>query len=225
MNKKQLWFMVIFTVVGLACLQVPVIQLVGSKAQFTLFDVFGPVATGFIGTIPGLIAVALMELINFFWHGSQVLDAGTVVRFFPMLAGALYFGRKSRWTLLIPVAAIIAFNLDPVGRSAWVYSLLWLIPIACYFLYDKFLYTRALGATFTAHAVGGAAWVYVFHLTRAIWLGLIPVVLEERLVFAAGIALTYLLLANVLNYLAERKVITLPFSLDSRYLWRKAKAA
>ena len=57
---KNIWFIVIFTGLGFFALQVPVTQLAGSKATFTLFDFFGPIATGFIGVLPGVTAVFLM---------------------------------------------------------------------------------------------------------------------------------------------------------------------
>src|SRR3989338_4384426 len=111
--KKTVIFIIIFAALGLLLMQFPLTQLVGSKVKFTLFDFFGPVAAGFIGTIPGLVAVTAMQLGNFLLHGAVVVDAGTVIRFFPMLFAAWYFGSKSKYSLAIPVLAIIAWNLHP----------------------------------------------------------------------------------------------------------------
>src|SRR3989338_3247734 len=187
-SKRNLLFIGIFAVLGFLVLQVPVATLVGSKAKFSLFDAFGPIAAAFIGTVPGLVAVFLMQLGNFVAHGADILDAGTIIRFFPMLFAAVYFARKSRFDWIVPVLAIIAFNLHPIGRSAWVYSLFWLIPIFAHFGRHNSLFVRSLGATFTAHAVGGALWVWTFGLSKAIWLSLIPVVAVERFLFAVGIS-------------------------------------
>ena len=52
-----------------------------SNIKFTLFDGFGPIAAGFLGTLPGIIAVFLAEIANFLLHGAQVLDAGAIIRF------------------------------------------------------------------------------------------------------------------------------------------------
>lgn len=219
-TKERVAFMIVFAVLGLIALNIPFTNIAGSKVKFTLFDFIGPVATAFIGTVPGIIAVFLMQFSNFVIHGAEVVDAGTIIRFFPMLFGALYFAKKRRATLLVPLAAIIAFNVDPVGRSVWYYSLYWLIPVACYFLYDRFLLARSLGATFTAHAVGGALWVHFFNLPAAVWIGLIPVVAMERFLFAVGITVAYLAVNNVLYALVKREVFPWKSLVNEKYVWR-----
>lgn len=219
-NRKNIFFVTIFAVLGLIALQVPVTQIVGSKVKFTLFDFFGPVASGFIGSGPGMIAVFLMQLANFLLHGAKVVDAGTIIRFFPMLFAVLYFGRKSRLILLAPLVAIIAFNLHPQGRAAWYFSLYWLIPFIGYFWRDRFLLARALGTTFTAHAVGSVLWLYVFNLPTAVWQSLIPVVAMERLLFAMGMVAVYLVLNNILNWLMERRIVKMEFLIEKKYVFR-----
>lgn len=201
--KKKVLFVLLFAALGLLALQVPFTELAGSRVKFTLFDFFGPVAASFIGTIPGIVAVFLMQFVNFLTHGAEVVDAGTIVRFFPMLFAAWYFGRKNRAVLAVPILAIIAFNLHPIGRTVWYYSLFWVIPLIAYRFYN-FLPARALGATFTAHAVGGALWIHVFNLKASVWISLIPVVAAERLLFALGIAATYLVFKKILFYLGKR---------------------
>lgn len=218
-SKRNVLFVVIFVLLGLAALQAPFTQIVGSKVKFTLFDFFGPITSGFIGLWPGVIAVFLMQFANFLLHGAQVVDAGTIIRFFPALFAVWYFHRRSKLSLLPAILAIIAFNLHPIGRSAWYFSLYWLIPLFCYFVRERFLLARALGTTFTAHAVGSTLWLYVFGLPAKVWLSLIPVVVMERLIFAAGIAVAYVVFNNLLNWLTERKVIRLEFMIEKRYLW------
>lgn len=218
-NKKNILFIVIFAVIGLIALQVPVAQIVGSKTKFTLFDFFGPIATGFIGLVPGIVAIFLMQLANFLIHGANVVDAGTIIKFFPMLFAAFYFARKGKFNVILPVLAIIAFIAHPNGRGAWYYSMYWLIPIICYFFRDKFLLAKSLGTTFTAHAVGSTLYLYVFALPAAVWTSLIPVVAIERGLFALGIAAMYLVFNNVLNILAEKKWVKLEFLVDKKYVW------
>lgn len=218
LSKKNLLFIGLFTLLGLAALQFPLTQVVGSKVKFTLFDLFGPISTGFIGTPAGIIAVFLMQFFNFLLHGAKILDAGTIIRFFPMLFAALYFGKKTKANLVIPVLAIIIFNLHPIGRSAWYYSLYWLIPIVCYFWQDRFLLARSLGATFTAHAVGGALWVWAFGLSQAAWTALIPVTAMERCVFALGIAASYLVVNNVLSFLVQKKIVNWELLVNPKYV-------
>lgn len=218
MKKRTLLFIVLFSALGLAALQVPFNQLVGSASRFTLYDFFAPLATGFIGLVPGLIAVFFTQLADFLIKGAVVVDASTIIRFVPMLFAAWYFSKKNIFNIIIPALAIIAFIANPIGRSAWVYSMFWLIPIITYFFREKSLILRALGTTFTAHAVGGALWVWVFGLSKTIWLSLIPLVAFERMLFAAGIAATYLVFNAVLDVLVKRETVRALLVIDPAYL-------
>ena len=218
-TRKNILFTAIFAVLGLLALQFPVTQLVGSKAKFTLFDFFGPVATGFIGVVPGVIAVFFMQFVNFLIHGAQVVDAGTIIRFFPMLFAAWYFGRKSKFNWLVPLVAIVVFVAHPIGRTVPYFAAFWFIPIAMYPLRDRSLLARALGTTFSAHAVGGALWIWVFALPKAVWVSLIPVVAMERALFAIGITVMYVVLNNVLAFLVKKRVVKLEFLVNPRYVY------
>lgn len=220
-NKKKILFVVIFGLLALMALQIPLNNLIGSKAKFTLFDSFGPIATSFIGTVPGIIAVFLAQLTNFLLHGAQIVDAGTIIRFFPMLFATWYFAKPRKINIVIPILAIIAFNLHPIGRSAWYFSLFWLIPIASEFLRDRSLVARALGATFTAHAVGGAAWVWAFGLSKTIWTSLIPIVAMERGLFAIGICITYVATNNILAVLDNKKIVSVKNYINPKFVWNK----
>lgn len=220
LNKKQFIFSIIFTLVGLAAMQVPLTYLVGSQARFTLFDSFAPIAGGFLGSFPGAISVLLMQFFNFLIHGANILDTGTVIRFLPMMFAAIYFGKRTKINLIIPIIAIIAFNLNPIGRSVWYFSLYWLIPVACYFFQERFLFAKSLGATFTAHSVGGALWIYFFHLPKLAWVALIPVVAIERFSFAIGITVSYLVFNNVLNYINNKKWIAFQLPVNPSYVWK-----
>lgn len=217
-TKKNLFFIAIFAIVGFIALQVPVAQLEGSKVKFTVYDAFAPIAGSFIGSIPGVIAVFLMQFFNFFVHGAQIEDAGTIIRFFPMLFAVLYFAKIGRLNLIIPAGAIVAFVAHPIGREVWYFSLFWTIPIVAYFLRDRFLLARALGATFTAHAVGGALWIWTFSLPASVWNSLIPVVAVERLVFALGITGSFVLVNNLLGLLEKKHLFNLGFQIDQKYL-------
>jgi hypothetical protein len=218
-NKKTLWFAVLFIILGFIALQIPATQLAGSGAKFTLFDAFAPIAGGFLGSVPGAISVLLMQLVNFAVHGFHTVDQGTIIRLFPVLFAAIYFGRKNALNLIVPILAILSFNLNPVGREVWYYSLFWLIPVAAYFYQERSLIVRALGATFAAHAVGGAIWIWTFHLPKAVWVSLIPIVAMERLMFAAGIVVSYLVMNNVLNWINSKNIVSYKFPVNNRYVW------
>ena len=218
-TNKNVLFVIIFTVLGFIALQIPVAELEGSKAKFMVYDVFAPVAGAFIGSIPGVVAVFLMQFVNFLAHGAIVEDAGTIIRFLPMLFAVLYFARKSKFNLIIPVLAIIAFVVHPIGQTVWYFALFWTIPIIVYFLHDKFLLARALGATFTAHAVGGALWIWVFALPAPVWISLIPTVALERILFAFGICVSFVLVNNFLAFLEKKHILNLGFIIDKKYLF------
>jgi len=218
LTKKNLYFVAIFSIVGFIALQIPVAQLAGSKVKFTIYDAFAPMAGAFIGSIPGLAAVFLMQFSNFLVQGARIEDAGTIIRFFPMLFAVLYFAKKGIFNIIIPIIAIVAFVAHPIGQTVWYFSLLWTIPIVAYFFRDRFLFARALGSTFTAHAVGGAAWIWAFSLPAGVWNSLIPVVLAERFLFALGIAVSYVTLTNILYVLERKHILKLGFTIDHKYL-------
>ena len=217
--RKNGLFIGLFVILGFVALQIPFTHLAGSKATFTAFDFFGPIATGFIGTIPGIIAVFLMQFLNFLLHGAKIVDAGTIIRFFPMLFAAFYFSKKRRTDIIIPIIAILAFTLNPIGRTVWYFSLFWLIPIIAHFFRERFIIARALGATFTAHAVGGALWIYAFHLPASVWNSLIPIVIAERALFAVGIAASFVLLNNLIHFAGARKLKQLETIVNRTALW------
>ncbi len=216
-RKNKVLFFLAFAAAGFAALQVPFTQLAGSGAKFTVFDAFGPVAGGFLGGAWGAAAVLLMKAANLLAHRAPV-DTGTIIDLFPMIFAAIYFSGKKRLNVIVPALCIIVFVTSPIGRLVWFYALFWLIPIACYFLQDRFILARSLGATFTAHAVGGALWVYLVPLPPAVWVGLIPIVALERLTFAAGIAATYVLLNNVFYLLNKKNLISYRFPVQEKYV-------
>lgn len=218
MTKKNLLFIAIFALIGFITLQIPVAQLEGSKANFTVYDAFAPVAGSFIGSVPGVIAVFLMQLLNFLIHGSRLADIGTIIHFLPMLFAVLYFAKKGTFNVIIPLIAIAAFLAHPIGREVWYFTLFWTIPIISYFLRDRFLFARALGATFTAHAIGGALWMWAFALPASVWNGLIPVVATERLLFTLGICGSFVVVNNLLCLLEKKRLLRLGFSINQKYL-------
>lgn len=210
--KEKSFFIVLFTIIGFISLQIPFTKLAGSNVSFTLFDFFGPIAGAFLGPVLGVISVLIMELVNILVNHIP-FTTGVVLRLFPMLFGALYFGiltdkkyKNSRWILAVPLLAILAFVVHPIGRAVWYYSLFWTIPVLAYFKKDMLL-ARSLGATFTAHAVGGAAWIWAFSLPAVVWQGLIPTVIQERFVMTLGIAASYIVIRETLRFLISKNLL------------------
>jgi uncharacterized membrane protein YccF (DUF307 family) len=123
-----------------------------------------------------------------------------------MLFATIYFAnsfslKRKNYDVLVPLACIALFVAHPIGRSVWFFSLYWLIPVIARFAFPNNLFAKSLGASFTAHAVGGVIWIYFVGMPASMWLALIPIVAFERLVFAAGISASYIAFNVVLDKL------------------------
>lgn len=221
-TQKKLLFAVLFAVVGFILLQIKFTKLAGSNVSFTLFDFFAPIAGAFLGGPLGIVSVLLVNVTNLFLSKSPI-ETASIIRLFPTLFAVYYFSlprekKTSPAILAVPILAIIAFVAHPIGRTVWYFSLFWLIPIAAFFKRDNIL-IRSLGSTFTAHAVGGAAWIWALKLPATVWKNLIPIVIEERLAFTLGIAASFLLVNNLLNKLIAKKVIPSVLKIEKPYIF------
>lgn len=203
-DTKKLLFLIIFVILGLIALKIPFTHIIGSKQTFTAFDFIAPITGGFLGSWFGALAVGIVELINFFTK-HMTLDTTTFIRFWPMLLAAVYFGSKIKWlNIIVPATCIILFLANPIGRTVWYYPLtFWLIPIVAAFFKNR-LSVNAIGSTMTAHAVGSTLFLYAFALPASVWKSLMAVVPFERLTFAVGIIVSYLVINNVLDYLVKK---------------------
>jgi hypothetical protein len=94
---------------------------------------------------------------------------------------------------------MVLFIAHPFGFYAAPYALYWLIPMVIYFSRKKTVFLQALSATFIAHAVGSVIWLYLKALPTAVWLGLIPVVIFERLLYATFMTAVYYGVRQVLK--------------------------
>ena len=199
-SPKKIAFVLLFTALVLAGSQVNFSRLVGADNQFfTLFQFFGPIPGAFLGPFVGAFAVLAAQLANIAVFGKTVslIDA---LRLLPMVFAAIYFGsvKKKDWSLIVPVLAIAAFVANPVGGQVWFFALFWTIPLLMKFLFPERLFAKSLGATFTAHAVGGAIWAWTIPMTPAMWVALIPVVIFERTLFALGITASFIAMNTIL---------------------------
>ena len=125
---------------------------------------------------------------------------------FPFIFAALAWNNNKVMTI-VSVLAIILFNLHPVGSASFLYSALWLIPLTISLFSTQNIFFIALGSTFIAHAVGSIAWLYLSeNLTTINWISLIPLVLFERIVFASGMVLIYVLYNKINIFFKDRKL-------------------
>ncbi len=137
--------------------------------------------------LPTFISILTWKfMINFHYRNSMYLE---VLNFI--------------FRFILPLFCVFLFILHPVGRGAFIYSFYWFIPVVFYLLQKfkkiSFVFVMALTSTFVSHAVGSIIWLYTLNLSCEEWLALIPVVAIERLVFAVGTTLVYLILQNNLN--------------------------
>lgn len=106
-----------------------------------------------------------------------------------LVASAYWFSSNKIIRLLVPIACMALFISHPIGSNVFFYSLYWLIPVIIHFL-PRHIFLEALGTTFMAHAVGSVLWIYLVPMPAEYWIGLMPIVIVERLLFASGIILT-----------------------------------
>ena len=205
MTKHKVLFLIIFIILSFIAFQVPVSRIVGSGQDFTLFEFIAPIGGMFLGPLFGAFSAFVVRGVNVFVT-DQTLDFLTIMRFLPMILAAVYFGLKGRKIAIIFPVCMLLFLIHPIGRQAWLYPMLWIIPLIASYG-KKRLILNSLGATFTAHAIGSTIFLYAFGLTPQVWLGLIPVVLIERGCFAIGIWASYMVINTVLDKLVEVKGI------------------
>lgn len=188
-------FLLIFTTLVFVGKSINFSAIIGTDNQFfTFYQLVGPIVSRFFGTTFGIITVLIAELIDFLIKGKE-LTIINLLRLTPMLFATYYFGTKRRiQSAIIPLICIVLFNIHPVGRKAWQFSLYWLIPIIGRIIpnSNKFrMIIQSFGATFTSHAIGSVIWLYTVPMTSSAWLALIPVVAFERIIFGFGITGTF----------------------------------
>jgi len=225
---KKLLFAIVFGLVSLVALNINVSYIQGSQNKsFKLFQLVAPTAGAFLGPVLGTLAAFVAEVLDALFN-SKELTFSSFLFMFPVLGAVYYFSAyaKSRatndiLTTVIPLMAITAFVLHPVGSAAAIYSAFWLIPLIVKLLPEN-VFLRSLGATFTAHAIGSVFWIYLFATTPSFWFALIPLVMLERLTFAFGITASFLAFNNILGLAEVRfKSFNGMFSTEKNYLYFK----
>lgn len=123
---------------------------------------------------------------------TKYLCSKTILLFFvlhklPLMFATLSLQKRHFLTsIALPIFAMLLFCLHPVGSQAFAYSWYWFIPMLLYRYTQDSLYSRALSASFIAHAVGSVIWLYKGNIAAPVWVALIPIVAIERLLIAAA---------------------------------------
>lgn len=195
-------FLALFSLVSLALFNVKVFYIVGSDSKyFTVFQFIGPIGGGLFSPLVGVFSVLLVQFLANINSGIPLDGLKLVQMFLPMAFAAYYFGaikNNQKLAFVLPVLGMLLFWLNPIGREAWGYPLLWLIPIVAGY-FSKNLFARSLATTFQAHIVGSVAWLYATSMAAPLWWGLLPIVIFERVLFASGISITYIAFNTVLE--------------------------
>ncbi len=175
--------------------------IVGSQlAHFSAVSIAIPLV-GLLSGITGCLAILVIKMALGFSY-NPVGSLHMLAFFVPGFCASLYLASGHiSIRLIVPIVCMVLFIAHPVGFGAFPYALYWLIPIILYFVGKKSLFLQALGSTFVAHAVGSVIWLYTVPTSSLLWLGLIPIVIAERLLFASGIVITYTLFCNLRNRL------------------------
>jgi len=222
LSPRGVVFLVLFAVLAYIALQINTFEMHGAKGKyFTSLDFFGPVAGSFLG-LYGVAVVGAARLINAICANAP-LGLVDILKLTPIMFGAYYFwrngarGLQDRFGLLVPIAAMAAFWLNPIGQQAWFYALYWLIPIIAKFLPDR-LFLRSLGATFTQHAVGSVLFLYTIPMAPEYWIALLPFVAIDRTLLALGISVSHVLFTNVLNAVDNVWSIKEYVNVEKRYV-------
>lgn len=166
-----------------------------------------------VGAFGGVFASSIVLLIRMALHFLlfKKLSLSFLAFCVPGFVGSLYWStRSSIIRVFVPLVCMGLFIAHPVGGQAFIYSLYWLIPVAVYFFGRNTIFMQALGSTFTAHAVGSVIWLYTVPMTATMWLGLIPFVAVERLLFALCMVVAYrvILAAKNTAVIGNAKIIT-----------------
>jgi len=165
--------------------------VVGSYALcFAGGAVVAPVAGAFIGTMGSLALLVGRTALHYLVYGSLSLKflSLCVPGFF---AGMYWSQRSALFRCGLPLACMALFVAHPVGGAAAAYTVYWLVPVAIYCIGMRSVFAHSLASTFIAHAVGSTLWLYTVPMTASMWLGLIPVVAAERLLFASAMTLVH----------------------------------
>jgi hypothetical protein len=146
---------------------------------------------GAFGGIFGVGLVFLMrQVLHFLFF--KTLSLSFLAMCIPGFCASLYWATSSAVIrLFLPILCMSLFVVHPVGAQAFVYSLYWLIPVVLYFIPRKSLFLHALASTFVAHAVGSVIWCYTVPMTPVLWMGLLPIVFIERILFAFGMVVAH----------------------------------
>lgn len=163
-----------------ACL--PFNYIVGSKAALFSYSTM---------VIPALGSCYSLVYVIFYIFSKSLFSYKFSYLFFihrlPLICATRALqSRNIKFFVGLPTLSMILFCMHPVGSQVVYYSWYWFIPMIIYAFVQDSIYSRALAASFVAHAVGSVIWLYTGNIPAETWTMLIPLVAVERLLIAIG---------------------------------------
>ncbi len=234
MNKQELviksFLTFIFMMVVIVFSKIKLHPIFGTGSSFSLLVMFAPVIIYFTGPFFGAIAIYGARVIQILIGISKSTTLFSYILYTPLFLAAFYFYKmfkKTRYEVLIPLAAIALFLIHPIGRTVWYYSLFWIIPIIISLNKGRILkltrkrdiptiYLYALASTFTDHAIGSIMYLYYLNIPAIYWIMAIPFVPLERAIYALGIMISYLFVRDALK--AFQKVLRIEIIVSDKVL-------
>lgn len=169
--------------------------VIGSVSTFfSAINVTGPLLVVFGGLPGGLLYLCFNWLVGF---KVSWLFAHTGL---PNLVAGLYWNANSKLIKLgLPVLGMGLFWYQTWGTTAAWYATLWFIPVLITCFNFNNLFTKALGATWMAHATGSVLWLYFGNINASVWVSIMPVALVERFCLAILMAGAYQFMQVILK--------------------------
>lgn len=165
--------------------------LVGSSMiWFSGINAVLPLSGAFGGVLGACLLFVMRQLMHLIFF--KTISLSFLAFCVPGFCASLYWATNHySIRVALPLLCMGLFVAHPVGVQAFVYSLYWLIPVILYAVSQRSLFLNALGSTFVAHAVGSVIWLYTVPMTAGMWIGLMPIVIVERVLFALGMIIAY----------------------------------
>ena len=162
----------------------------GCFSYFSLTDVLMPLS-GLAGFGISCLLVATRAIFR-----TLVLNVSliSVLYHIPGLCASFYWAHNNLQRfigIIVPLSCMVLFILNPVGKAAALYSVLWFIPILFSMYGASNPFYKSIVSTFIAHSVGSVIWLYTKNITAGEWLSLIPIVIVERFTFACIMTMVY----------------------------------
>jgi len=200
----KIFFSILFAALFIVLSKTKMFPILGTEFNFSMAVMFGPALGGLLGMNLGVATIVLSQVIGTAAGLYTIKDTLSLLVFFPILFGSVYFARSfksDKKLTVIPLLMMAAFLANPIGRQVWFYSLYWLIPVAVIQFKDRIdaalrhpvarTYSYALGTAFVDHAVGSVMYLWAFSIPAEMWIAAMPIALFERLLIALGITFSF----------------------------------